>query len=445
MAQPTFDILSLPVELQCLSISFLDPATLVSLSQADTYFRRLIQPGRHEIVQRLLQLECTEEHGGGLSQLDFSSWIQFASMRDRCIKSDRWACTGCLRLLPHTSFDNHSLMRLGYRKPAAGSRAADPSTDWGAARKRWGRRFHQPKDDASEQPLQDGDADERWGSKRHLRKCNECRFQNQELGKANSRERGTPAVPIQPSRGLAFASSRDRFFPGLAEHVGLGPLSEVVADGSSRSKQFWPTRMIRCPGCAEWQEMRSFRLGTKNSRWVPIYANEEPDFCAWNWDDTKLTRSVMDGLRCNSCFVDEHGVDALARVLSGWAKKLMRSEVSSAEFALFSGWETVRSNLKHIPLDYQAQFEGILRKHEPSIPGPINPKTLPVYKSAHDELCSAWDQMTAEEGSLSNFGGQGFDQWLHHYHVYEARWELVTKLHAVVVRQPEVLAAWALS
>ncbi|CAH0057393.1 unnamed protein product [Clonostachys solani] len=440
MAQPTsFDILSLPVELQCLSISFLDPATLVSLSQADTYFRRLIQPGRHEIVQRLLQLECTEEHGGGLTDpLNPPSWIRLASKSMR----GRWACTGCLRLLPHASFDNHSLLRLGYRKPVAGSSAADPITDWGAPRKRWGRRFHQPKE--SEQPLQDGDA-ERWGSKRHLRKCNECRFQNRELGKANSRERGTPAVPIQPSRGLAFASSRDRFFPGLAEHVGLGPLSDIVA-GSSRSQQFWPTRMIRCPGCTQWQEMRSFRLGTKNSRWVPIYADGEPDFCAWNWDDTKLTRSVMDELRCNSCFVDEHGVDALARVLSGWAKKLMRSEVSSAEFALFSGWEAVRSNLKHIPPDYQPQFEEILRKHEPSIPGPINAKTLPVYKSAHDELRSAWDYMAAkEEGSFSSFDGHGFDQWLHHYHVYEARWELMTKLHAVVVRQPEVLAAWALS
>ncbi|VUC24166.1 unnamed protein product [Clonostachys rosea] len=442
MAQPTFDILSLPVELQCLSISFLDPVTLVSLSQADTYFRRLIQPGRHEIVQRLLQLECTQEHGGGLNdRLNSSSWDGAESMR--------WACTGCLRLLPHTSFDNHSLLRLGYRKPAAGSPAADPITNWGAARKLWGRRFHQPKD--ASDPAHDAEnasavEAERWGSKRHLRKCNECRFQNSELGRANSRERGTPAAPIQPSRGLAFASSRDRFFPGLAEHVGLGPLSEVVVAGSSRSKQFWPTRMVRCPGCAQWQEMRSFRLGTKNSRWVPIYANEEPDFCAWNWDDTKLTRSVMDELRCNSCFAEEHGADALARVLSGWAKKLMRSEVSSAEFALFSGWETVRSNLKHIPLDYQPQFEEILRKHEPSIPGPINAKTLPVYKSAHDELRSAWDQMAAkEEGSLSNFDGQAFDQWLHHYHVFEARWELVTKLHAVVVRQPEVLAAWALN
>uniref|UniRef100_A0A0B7K5T9 F-box domain-containing protein n=1 Tax=Bionectria ochroleuca TaxID=29856 RepID=A0A0B7K5T9_BIOOC len=54
----------LAVELQHKIIPHLDPIGLVSLSQSCRYFRRLIDPGRKEFAERLLQVECLERYGG---------------------------------------------------------------------------------------------------------------------------------------------------------------------------------------------------------------------------------------------------------------------------------------------------------------------------------------------------------------------------------------------
>ncbi|KAL4922064.1 hypothetical protein BDW62DRAFT_197303 [Aspergillus aurantiobrunneus] len=120
---------SLPIELQWSIIRLLDPIALISISQTNTHFRNVVSPKRPHFIERLLALECRAEVGGppihysrhGLLDPDRNSpeW-----------EANRWACTSCLRLLPHDAFNNQMLSRLCYRKPVPGSPAADRCTSW---------------------------------------------------------------------------------------------------------------------------------------------------------------------------------------------------------------------------------------------------------------------------------------------------------------------------
>ncbi|KAL4985739.1 hypothetical protein BDW68DRAFT_164512 [Aspergillus falconensis] len=125
----TFTIESLPVELQCTIIRYLDPVALISLSQTNRNFRTLINPTRMHFVERLLALECREREGG--PQIHFSRFGTLDPDRNSPEwEANCWACTGCLRLLPFYAFNNQMLSRIGYRKPTPGSRIAERCTSW---------------------------------------------------------------------------------------------------------------------------------------------------------------------------------------------------------------------------------------------------------------------------------------------------------------------------
>lgn len=124
----TFD--KLPIELQSQVLRLLDPIALISFSQTCQQFRNTIRPTRQHFVERLLAVECLEEAGGPLLHFRARDNAQEPAWEDGKINDMRWTCTHCLRLLPHMRFDNHSLLRLGFRKPPPGSPAALPCTSW---------------------------------------------------------------------------------------------------------------------------------------------------------------------------------------------------------------------------------------------------------------------------------------------------------------------------
>lgn len=121
---------SLPREIQCQIIRHLDPIGLISLSQTSSEFRRLINPQNKHFAERLLALELVLEYGGPTLIFWSRDHVLQPKWPGKEWDSMRWACTDCLRLLPHKNFDNHSLLRLGYRKPLPGSPAADMVTSW---------------------------------------------------------------------------------------------------------------------------------------------------------------------------------------------------------------------------------------------------------------------------------------------------------------------------
>lgn len=134
----TATILSLEdfiLEVLSLIISYLDPTTLISLSQSSRGFRSFIQSTRDHFLQRLLSLELLLENNGR-----DGSTLPWYKNSDRTLHPEsfdvwgwegiRYACAGCLKLRSHMHFDNHSIMRQGLRKPPLWSAEAFKLADW---------------------------------------------------------------------------------------------------------------------------------------------------------------------------------------------------------------------------------------------------------------------------------------------------------------------------
>ncbi|KAG8664690.1 uncharacterized protein FPOAC1_013470 [Fusarium poae] len=111
-------------------IRLLDPIGLISWNQSSRHFRRLINLQKKHLVERLLQLEISSNHGGPTLIFRSRDSKFDPDWQDAAWESMRWACTECLRLLPHKCFDNHSLLRLGFWKPLPDSDAARMITTW---------------------------------------------------------------------------------------------------------------------------------------------------------------------------------------------------------------------------------------------------------------------------------------------------------------------------
>ncbi|KAK8092411.1 uncharacterized protein PG998_014896 [Apiospora kogelbergensis] len=328
MAAPTFSLGSLPVEIQCCIFRHLDPVTLIAVSQTSSHYRRVISPSKLHFAERLLALELTEEHGGTATIFRPKHNIVSPDWRDPACHSMRWACTDCLRLLPHTAFGNHALLGLGYRKPEPRSPAAAPVSSWepsrdaphwralkrhqqrpdvvfeqkrrraqyaGAAAADYGR-YTRARDAAHSPPttsglrVVDGGRDEMArfalaherrlaGHQRRLRRCLECSWRRGALRPRATRHDGVVGgsrlVPLAHSRQLRFGCGLDRYFPGFAAPAGNGPPARgapVFAVYRDDARDFpFTLHMVRCPRCAAWQELRAFRVGEWWARWTVGY------------------------------------------------------------------------------------------------------------------------------------------------------------------------------
>ncbi|RSL67663.1 hypothetical protein CEP53_002871 [Fusarium sp. AF-6] len=271
---------SLPTELLCSCICLLDPIGLISLSQTSKHFRQLINPQKRHFAERLLQLETIDEYGGGTPRLR----PRHVHLAPNCYRHEwhdiRWACTSCLRLLPHRCFRNSSILKLAYQKPTPRSPLNDPLTTWEPlaykvrkpkveeeARKKQLRKRHHfcvtasirrrlsvPDEPADVEILDrflehgveefngidhetflsietwdktmlmqfetDKTAAELSGTNRRNRKCLECQYLRRELRPESHGADGIVRVPIQANRMVLFYSELDRYFPGLGNCLG---------------------------------------------------------------------------------------------------------------------------------------------------------------------------------------------------------------------------------
>jgi hypothetical protein len=130
MAPESSSLGCLPVEILGLIFRLLDPIGLVSISQTSFHFRRVVQPKRTHFLERLLELECREDTGGITPVFRSRDNYLEPSFTAKEWHAMHWACGVCLKLLPHTAFNLHYILRLQYRKPLPGSPAAESYTSW---------------------------------------------------------------------------------------------------------------------------------------------------------------------------------------------------------------------------------------------------------------------------------------------------------------------------
>ncbi|KAJ6526756.1 hypothetical protein B0H19DRAFT_1196927 [Mycena capillaripes] len=433
-------LLSLPIELLCAIVRLLDPIGLISLSQSSRIFRALIQPSKEDFVQRLLALEL-DPHLGGIVRFRSSDNNLTPPWDDaEAWKAIRFACVGCMKLLPHTRFSNQNLLQLRRRKPPSGSREADRITDW--------------------EPLACEDA-----------KARGLRIQE----RARREKEDRAAVHFEVERGT---------------EVGIG--------ADVRTEHF-TLYHVRCPGCAVWQELGAFRVGLAYAHATPslmLEKRREKLRGEEDVSDTSLSEEDVfdtplgeedvsdpplgeedvsdpppgeedvfepplgeeygpDALLCNSCVLAQHGRARLGEELTAFATTLVDTDYARGVYRLHFGWrlleETLRESQRktkkhHFSAGFHEIIAGLPWVAAENIAN--EQKTLDLDHCDPDDLRRRIVRLRVlvkteltEERRKEFLRNPWFRSWLEHYEKNET-W--VVALEEVRSNGPDVLADFVL-
>ncbi|KAK4199429.1 hypothetical protein QBC40DRAFT_153012, partial [Triangularia verruculosa] len=119
MASTKSILYTLPSDIFNEIISWLDPISLIGFSQASKALRGYVNPTEWDFQQRLLALELLPEYGGPEPDYkpgrDVHAEINYRGAT-RWAKN-KYACCGCMKILPHFMFDDGALFSKGTRKP----------------------------------------------------------------------------------------------------------------------------------------------------------------------------------------------------------------------------------------------------------------------------------------------------------------------------------------
>lgn len=134
----TTTIEDLPYEVLHIILVNITPDALVFLSQTSRHFRSLLRLERYHLVQCLLALELNPAYAGHRPRFDAkSSTMVDPSYLETCaLEQTRFACCGCLKLLPFHAFESQMIQGLYLRKPSWRARAAKAVSQPGDARAR---------------------------------------------------------------------------------------------------------------------------------------------------------------------------------------------------------------------------------------------------------------------------------------------------------------------
>ncbi|KAI1063443.1 hypothetical protein LB506_012796 [Fusarium annulatum] len=485
-----------PSEIQSQVIRLLDPIGLISLSQSSRHFRCLINPQVKHLIERLLQLELSNEHGGPTLIFRSRDSKLEPSWHDEEWESMRWACTDCLRLLSHKCFDNPSLLRLSFRKPLPNSDAARMITTW-EPRPNW-RPQHRlaPGSEAYrlersrrglysfavtkgvmsdfegdpaehldildvtvlagfeklfEKEFRDMDDNERLeffdeialsienndsGKKRYLRKCMECRFRKGFLSHRLVGDRGSQSFPVVPSRRVGFGSDLDRNFPGFLSTL---KSEQRFAKNPSGGVYLYTMYMARCSRCERWQEIRSFRL--EGHRWGWRHGISEEAESPGKKHDTSF---------CNKCLADTRGRGQLTEALKKWILVLLDKGLNLYVSQLFH-----LLNIQYYTPVYQlpqaeAEEWGVLLQQTPKVilglTSGLSREDLDLINARRrqwKDLLDRAKQSDAQNPQYRVLDGL-YDKWVRRSDAIESKWKWMMSCREEIEDNPELLVDWAL-
>ncbi|KAG7410502.1 hypothetical protein Forpe1208_v009756 [Fusarium oxysporum f. sp. rapae] len=486
-----------PNEIQCQIIRLLDPIGLISLSQSSRHFRRLINPQKRHLVERLLQVELLNEHGGPTLTFRSRDSKLEPSWQDEAWESMRWACTHCLRLLSSKCFDNQSLLRLGYRKPLPNFDAARMITTW-EHRPHWRPQYrltpgseeyrleksrrelyffavtkgvmcdvegdpaeHLDNIDVTvldgfeslfEKEFRDMDDEEQLelfdaiaqlienddcGRKRYLRNCNECRFRKGFLSYTLfAGDRGSQPFPVVPSRRVSFATELDRHFPGFLSTL---KSKNPFARNPSASGYLYPMYMVRCIRCERWQEIRSFRLEGLRNGWRHGISGE-----------AELLGQEYDKGCCNKCLVDTRGRGQLAETLKKWILTLLNKRLSFLSSQLCHHFNSHHYKaVSHLPQVEAGEWRVLLEQTPWFSPGTslsLLREDLDLINTRRRQWKDLLDRAKESDPENSQYRvlDDLYDKWDRRSDAIESKWKWMMGCREEIEDNPELLVDWAL-
>ncbi|KAK0640558.1 hypothetical protein B0T16DRAFT_418111 [Cercophora newfieldiana] len=461
-------LITLPVEILCMTLTWLDPVSLIAASQTSRSLRNIIKPTRNDFVQRLLALELLPEFGGIVPLFRARDNAMTPPLHSREWRRNKYACCVCLKLRSHMWFDNHSILRLGMRKPPPGSREATKLTDWEPLQLRdpavrW---RHAQRRAAEEEELRQpnrviyhrfctgadvmagnymrvnfGPIDQRageaermlCGTERHKRACNSCRFLRGDWNHARLMIGSPPTVVIK-SRHVVLPHILERKFPGLLEF-----LHERHPDKLSPPKiqynnwggwqehhrnKAWSLFTVRCSSCSQWQELAGFGFSISLWRTVHHVMAHGP-------------------VPCNKCLQRKDP--------SAWQSKIwataskMAAEVREAMAnRLIFGWDMVYNDFQQGKLvHYNASFgDRILCVSPWKVPTPtgwrLKDSFIPELRVRLGYLRSFIRDTLTDELRVE-LVQSWFKVWLKEYELYEEAYIYMSKVHALIVDEPAIL------
>lgn len=386
---------NVPLDIQLIILGYVDPISLINLAQTCQTLRTVIQPTRANLLQRLLALELLPQYGGIVPLIRGRDNHITPPVDSQGWQSNRYACGGCLKLLPHTMFDNHQILRLDLRKPPPGGREDNRLAEWwylngwddevrgriiqhrihtrasqelealADVRQRHYEATH-PNDDMPHHGVnqflwaggEEADAVaandqvayeaglQICGLRRHNRRCNECRFLRGDWRHLVSNPNpmtGLPSLPMATGRKLPFYNLFDRCFPTLFAPV---PLSEAgrrfTQFGNQGNKAYtWMMCTVRCRGCSKWQDVSQFRLPIDAYKTEAFLARELAQYLVRDPELGELREP-----RCNRCFLAEHGLPTFRRHLVNFARSLVSDALDRARFQVLFGWDKLREDFR---------------------------------------------------------------------------------------------------
>ncbi|KAJ5708567.1 hypothetical protein N7488_008368 [Penicillium malachiteum] len=299
---------------------------------------------------------------------------------------------------------------------------------------------------------------ERCGSKRKLRKCNECRFTRGEL-KPRGRGGGTEKVPIVPSRRVPVASAFDRYFPGLSTCLGIKRPSQdmpiFMIYRENAHERWWAMYMVRCPGCAQWQESRNFRFGHYYTHWQPANGHDRffnPQEIPLGRED-RITDEFINSLRCNKCLLNKHGRDALRHELLQWFGSVHLSHRLGVQHDLCFGWNWTWNQSSECPAEYKQELMRIVTKpykiflrmqNRESNERHLNLSDVAVSRQHFDQLNEFY--VTTKGTAPSDWYAESdwIHRWLDEYDVLESHWYWLHAVQTKVEEKPDALIEWAM-
>ncbi|CAG9983341.1 unnamed protein product [Clonostachys byssicola] len=457
MAQNT-SLCTLPPEIRISIAGHLDAKSLLALSLTCTPFRRLIQLTSDQRLQTLLQLELLDRYGGKVrvygnrpenggerfaTAQQIADWGRF-----------RWACSGCLRVLPHLEFDNRLIFGSAYKKPVH-TRPSDHVWSWGSR-----------PDEVDMRLLGSGE-------KRHLRQCNECLFQR---GSSPLRyvdefclgSKGTtpPAlsrrVPVANSRRIRCASAFNRFFPGFLDFLSRS-LDESKEVPSKRTLQYlgyhsrlYPVRsskcyLLRCPSCERWKELRTFPVPCNVSCWSADTESAKERMFVSPDRVLQFDEHHPINFGCMTCLVAKgNDRDSIAAVVLALFKSEMDLAIRAEEQRLEVGWRVMTQFIKSDwPESVRQELEIVKGVLDENMQGITN-LDLQELGNSRRKLRDFMDGVSRDPSFRRDCCSQSCPRstvaaFVRHYDAMVAEINWLHEARAAVEAMPELLINWALN
>lgn len=295
----------------------------------------------------------------------------------------------------------------------------------------------------------------RAGSKRHLRRCLECRFQRGEFRGTCGRKNdnlGTAQVPIVRGRVKYYGLNVDRYFPGLSEALETkrpdvdAPVFVVYREDAVEMP--WTQYKVRCPGCGQWKEMRAFRFGGLWPRWQPmeVQNNNIPGYDRYiNWESTPVTEEVINDMACNHCFAQANGREALGMELVTWLRANIDTAMRTQQDNLVWGFSHLHGEYTKARKTLKSRIKALVWDLVPL----LNKVASKYTREDVSLLSHRFAQLSTQPDLLPESGRD--DHWLRerleHYYDSEAIWSWLQTLSAEIDEpgKAEVLADWVLS